>query len=79
MNQEVEQYLRIFCNQRQDDWADHLPAAEFAINSRLASGAQHTPFELIYGYRPDFTVVAGKRSSVPTADQRIADMATRSL
>ena len=34
-NQEVEQYLRIFCNQRQDDWADHLPAAEFALNSRL--------------------------------------------
>ena len=34
-NQEVEQYLRLFTNKRQDDWATHLPAAEFALNSRV--------------------------------------------
>ena len=55
--------------------SDHLPAAEFALNSRLSAGAKHTPFELIYGYRPDFTLVAGKRSSVPAADQRLAELA----
>ena len=32
-NQEVEKYLRLFVNRRQDDWAEHLPMAEFVINS----------------------------------------------
>ena len=44
-NQEVEQYLRLFCNKRQDDWVDHLPAAEFALNSRVHAGNQYSPFE----------------------------------
>lgn len=36
-NQEVETFLRIFCAKRQDDWVDWLPAAEFALNSRIHS------------------------------------------
>src|SRR5690606_32153426 len=30
INQEIAQYLRIFINQRQDDWADWLPLAQFS-------------------------------------------------
>jgi transposase InsO family protein len=59
-NQEVKQYLCLFCNKQQDNWASHLPAAEFALNSRLHSGASQTPFKIVYGYRPDFTVPIGK-------------------
>jgi transposase InsO family protein len=36
-NQEVEAYLRLFIDKRQDDWVDLLPTAEFVINSRLNS------------------------------------------
>jgi len=32
-NQEVEKYLWLYINYRQDNWAEHLPMAEFAINS----------------------------------------------
>lgn len=74
-NQEVEQYLRLFCNKRQDDWAEHLPAAEFALNSRLHSGASQTPFEIIYGYRPDFTVPISKRSNMPSLDEQLDRLA----
>jgi hypothetical protein len=70
-NQEVEQYLRLFCDKRQEDWAKHLPAAEFALNSRIHSGTSKAPFELIYGYCPDFTVPIGKRSNMPGLDQRL--------
>jgi transposase InsO family protein len=70
-NQEVEQYLRLFCNKQQDDWASHLPAAEFALNSRLHSGALQTPFEIIYGYRPDFTVPIEKRSNMPSLNKHL--------
>ena len=74
-NQEVEQYLRLFTNKRQDDWATHLPAAEFALNSRVHSGAAKAPFEIIYGYLPDFTVPVGKRSNLPSLDERLQHLA----
>lgn len=32
-NQEMERYLRAFCNYGQDDWTDILPIAEFAANN----------------------------------------------
>ena len=32
VNQEVEQFLRLFVNQRQDDWYDWISIAEFAYN-----------------------------------------------
>jgi hypothetical protein len=70
-NQEVKQYLRLFCNKRQNDWASHLPTAEFALNSRLHSGALQTPFEIVYGYRPDFTVPIRKQSNMPSLDEQL--------
>jgi hypothetical protein len=30
-----------------------------------------TPFEIVYGYRPDFTVPIGKRSNMPSLDERL--------
>jgi transposase InsO family protein len=74
-NQEVKQYLRLFCNKRQDDWASHLPTTEFALNSHLHSGALQTPFEIVYGYRPNFTVPIGKRSNMPSLDERLDRLA----
>lgn len=71
MNQEIEQYLRMFTRQRQDDWAKLLPVAEFALNSRISAATQRSPFEMLYGYQPDFTIPAGGRSNVPAADARL--------
>ena len=45
--------------------------AEFIINSRLNSAMGHTPFELIYGYTPDFTIPAGQPTGVPVLDKRL--------
>jgi hypothetical protein len=74
-NQEVEQYLRLFCDKRQEDWAKHLSAVEFALNSRIHSGTSKAPFKLIYSYCPDFTVPIGKRSNMPGLDQRLNHLA----
>ena len=72
-NQEVEAYLRLFIGKRQDDWVDLLPTAEFVINSRLNSATGHTPFELLYGYTPDFTIPAGRPKFYETSALTVGD------
>jgi transposase InsO family protein len=52
VNQELEQYLRLFINQRQDDWVGLLPLAEFQYNNHVHSSTQHPPFLLDTGRLP---------------------------
>ena len=52
VNQEIEQYLRMFVNHRQDDWAEWLPLAEFSYNNRIQASTRNTPFMLNYGKNP---------------------------
>lgn len=51
-NQEIEQYLRLFINHRQNDWADWLAIAEFALNNRVSSSTQVSPFYANTGRHP---------------------------
>jgi hypothetical protein len=37
VNQELEEYLRIYVNERQNDWVDWLPIAQFCHNDRSHS------------------------------------------
>jgi len=46
INQELDQYLRLFVNERQDDWYDLLPLAEFQYNNHIHSATQYPPFLL---------------------------------
>ncbi len=61
--------MRLFISKRQDDWVNLLPTVEFVINSRLNSATGTTPFELLYGYTPDFTIPAGRPTGIPTLDK----------
>jgi len=49
VNQELEQYLRIFVGERQDDWYTLLTLAEFSYNNHIHSSTQQTPFLLNTG------------------------------
>ena len=71
MNREVATYLRLFCNKRKSDWVDLLPTAEFALNNRVHEATGFSPFFLMYGYHPDFTVTPG-RTAAPAVDQRLS-------
>jgi len=33
VNQELKKYLRLYCNYRQNDWAEWLSIAEFSYNN----------------------------------------------
>ena len=49
MNQELEQYLRLFIKHRQKDWLEWLAAAEFAINNKVHTVTKVSPFMANYG------------------------------
>ena len=52
VNQELEQYLRLFVSERQDNWKDLLPLAEFQYNNHVHASTQHSPFLLDTGRHP---------------------------
>jgi len=45
MNQELEQYLCMFIDHRQEQWPEWLGTAEFAYNNKAYSGTKVSPFE----------------------------------
>jgi len=45
MNQELEQYLRMFIDHRQEQWPEWLGTAEFAYNNKAHSGTKVSLFE----------------------------------
>ena len=46
VNQELEQYLRLFVSERQNDWVELLSMAEFQYNNHVHSSTRKTPFIL---------------------------------
>jgi len=63
INQELEQYLRIFMDHRQEQWLEWLGTAEFAYNNKKHTTTQVPPFEANYGLNPrmGFEGKRGKR------------------
>jgi len=58
MNQDLEQYLRMFINHRQEQWPDWLAIAEFAYNNkvqtstRVSLSTRVSPFKANNGWDP---------------------------
>ena len=48
-NQELEQYLRMYVNHRQNNWAEWLAMAEFAFNNKVHTATKTSPFQVNYG------------------------------
>jgi hypothetical protein len=53
INQEVEQYLRLFINHRQTNWNTWLSCAEFSYNDKVHSSTCFSPIFVNYGRHPD--------------------------
>jgi len=49
MNQELEQYLWFFIENRQKDWPEWLAAAEFTVNNKVHTATKVSPFMANYG------------------------------
>ena len=47
-NQELEQYLRMYVNHRQNNWAEWLAMVEFAFNNKVHTATKTSPFQVNY-------------------------------
>ncbi|SOV05792.1 uncharacterized protein UDID_18521 [Ustilago sp. UG-2017a] len=52
VNQVVEQYLRMYCNYEQNDWAGLLNTAAFVYNNTVHNSISVSPFFACYGWNP---------------------------
>ena len=52
INQELEQYLRVFIDYRQEQWPDWLGTAEFLYNNKIHTATKILPFKANYGQDP---------------------------
>ena len=52
VNQELEQYLRMFIDHRQEQWPNWLGTAEFAYNNKIYSNTKTSPFRANYRQDP---------------------------
>jgi len=52
INQELEQYLRMFIDYRQKQWPDWLGTVEFAYNNKVHSSTKMSPFKANYRQDP---------------------------
>ena len=74
VNQEVETYVRIFCDYNQTDWADHIALAEFTYNNRAHASTKQSPFYLNYGLHPSFDVTVLPSYKSASCEERIHEI-----
>lgn len=71
VNQEIEQFLRVFCNYHQDNWVNLLPFTEFSHNTRKHSATGKSPFEVLYGFNPPYLVDSALETKVPAVTEHL--------
>jgi transposase InsO family protein len=52
MNRDLQQYLRLFTAEKQDEWVDWLSLAQFSYNTKKQASTQKSPFEVTRSYVP---------------------------
>ena len=52
VNQELEQYLRVFIDHRQEQQPDWLGAVEFEYNNKIHTATKTLPFKVNYNQNP---------------------------
>jgi len=74
VNQELEQYLRMFINHRQKQWPEWLGTAEFAYNNKVHSSTRILPFKANYRQDPRIGFKGRKKGKYQGAEKFIEKM-----
>jgi hypothetical protein len=75
LNQVLEQYLRCYVNDCQDNWIALLPVAQIAYNQSPTTTTGTSPFYANFGFEPkDISGAIGETSENPAATWRAKEM-----
>jgi len=74
VNQELEQYLRMFIDHRQEQWPEWLGTAEFAYNNKVHSSTRTSPFKANYEQDPRMGFEERKKGKYAGAEKFIEKM-----
>jgi len=74
VNQELEQYLRMFINHRQEQWPEWLGTTEFAYNNKMYLSMQMTPFKANYGQDPRMGFEGRKKGKYEEVEKFVEKM-----
>ena len=74
VNQELEQYLRMFIDHRQEQWPDWLGTAEFVYNNKVHSSTKTLPFKENYGQYSRMEFEVRKKEKYEGAEKFITKM-----
>jgi len=69
VSQELEQYLRMFIDHRQEQWPEWLGTAEFAYNNKMHSSTRTSPFKANYGQDPRMGFEGRKKGKYEEAEK----------
>ena len=69
MNQELEQYLRMFIDHCQKQWPKWLGTAEFAYNNKVHTGLKVLPFKANNGQDPRMGFKVRKKRKYERAEK----------
>jgi len=74
INQELEQYLRMFIDHRQEQWPEWLGTAEFAYNNKVHSSTRTLSFKANYGQNPRMEFEGWKKEKYTRAEKFVEKM-----
>jgi len=74
VNQELEQYLRMFIDHRQEQWPDWLGTAEFAYNNKVHSSTKTSPFKANYRQNPRMGFEVRRKGKYERAEKFVMKM-----
>jgi len=74
VNQELEQYLRMIIDHRQEQWPEWLGMAEFVYNNKAHSSTRMTPFKANYRQDPRMGFEGRKKGKYAGAEKFIKKM-----
>ena len=74
VNQQLEQYLRMFIDHRQEQWPEWLGTAEFTYNNKAYSSTQTSPFKTNYRQNPRTGFEGRKKGKYAGAEKFVEKM-----
>ena len=76
-NQELEQYLRMYINHRQNNWSEWLVTAEFTFNNKVYTATKMSPFQVNYEKEPRMGFDIRKKRKNEKAEEFANEMKER--